>query len=103
MFKFYLFYLMVYTIFQPPFLFGVSVQAQVSYGQSSITTAVILLAWAFADALGVIVLQYFQSSLAILQLARIIMVTWHPVGAGLGFRVVSADFSFLFFKNHVRI
>eukprot|EP00438_Fugacium_kawagutii_P023423 Skav207924 [mRNA] locus=scaffold1441:24748:29616:+ [translate_table: standard] len=47
--------------------------AQVSYGQSSIITAVILLAWAIADALGVVVLQCFQSSMAVLQLGRIVM------------------------------
>jgi hypothetical protein len=51
---------------------------QVSYGLSSVGTAVILLVWAVLDALGVILMQSLQSAcaLSILQTGRWVIVTW---------------------------
>ena len=52
--------------------------SQVSYGQSSIGTAVILLVWAVLDALGVILMQSLQSAcgFSVLQTGRWVIVTW---------------------------
>jgi hypothetical protein len=54
---------------------------QVSYGLSSVGTAVILLVWAVLDALGVILMQSLQSAcaLSILQTGRWVIVTWLQV------------------------
>lgn len=57
--------------------------SQVSYGQSSVGTAVILLVWAVLDALGVILMQSLQSAcaLSILQTGRWVIVAVVFTGA----------------------
>eukprot|EP00438_Fugacium_kawagutii_P028086 Skav223935 [mRNA] locus=scaffold2593:541986:543434:+ [translate_table: standard] len=62
------------------FMANIGYVAQVSYGQSSMITAVILLAYSIARALGNMVLQCVNSSLAVLQLCRIVMAMVAVVG-----------------------
>ena len=54
--------------------------AQVNYGQSAMATAFFFLGWSLMDALGIIVMQWWQyaSGLSILRVSRTVMVPWVP-------------------------